>query len=79
MHQVRGRTTAAIVMIMKQVTIGLAIVVAAGLFAGCAKKEETASASPQNVKRYQERMKQDATNRQQKPGGQGGPGGMMTR
>ena len=69
-------------MIMKQVIIGLAIVVAAGLFAGCAKKEETASSSPQNVKRYQERMKQDATNRQQKPGGQGGqggPGGMMRR
>lgn len=64
---------------MKQVTIGLAIVVAAGLFAGCAKKEETASSSPQNVQRYQERMKQDATNRQQKPGGMGGPGGMMRR
>ena len=64
---------------MKQVTIGLAIVVAAGLFAGCAKKEETASSSPQNVQRYQERMKQDATNRQQRPGGPGGPGGMMTR
>jgi outer membrane murein-binding lipoprotein Lpp len=66
-------------MIMKQITIGLAIVVAAGLFAGCAKKEETASSSPQNVQRYQERMKQDATNRQQRPSGQGGPGGMMRR
>ena len=79
MHQVRGRTTPAIVMIMKHISLGLAIVVAAGLFAGCAKKEETASSSPQNVQRYQERMKQDATNRQQRPGGQGGPGGMMRR
>lgn len=66
-------------MIMKHISLGLAIVVAAGLFAGCAKKEETASTSPQNVQRYQERMKQDATNRQQKPGGMGGPGGRMTR
>ena len=64
---------------MKQITIGLAIVVAAGLFAGCAKKEDSASASQTNVQRYQERMKQDATNRQQRPGGQGGPGGMMRR
>jgi len=66
-------------MFMKKITIGLAIVVAAGLFAGCAKKEESTSTSPQNVQRYQERMKQDATNRQQRPGGQGGPGGMMRR
>ena len=79
MHQRHQCKSPAIVTIMKQVTIGLAIVVAAGLFAGCAKKEETASSSPQNVQRYQERMKQDATNRQQRPGGQGGPGGMMRR
>ena len=66
-------------MFMKQITIGLAIVVAAGLFAGCAKKEESASTSQTNVQRYQDRMKQDATNRQQRPSGQGGPGGMMGR
>ena len=79
MHHTHVVKSPAIVMIMKQITIGLAIVVAAGLFAGCAKKEETASSSPQNVQRYQERMKQDATNRQQRPSGQGGPGGMMRR
>jgi outer membrane murein-binding lipoprotein Lpp len=61
---------------MKQITLGLAIVVAAGLFAGCAKKEESTSTSQTNVQRYQERMKQDATNRQQRPSGQGG---MMRR
>jgi hypothetical protein len=66
-------------MIMKQLIIGLAIVVAAGLFAGCAKKEESSSTSATNMQRYQERMKQDATNRQQAPSGQGGPGGMMRR
>jgi outer membrane murein-binding lipoprotein Lpp len=64
---------------MKQITLGLAIVVAAGLLAGCAKKEESTSTSQTNVQRYQERMKQDATNRQQRPSGQGGPAGMMRR
>ena len=64
---------------MKQITLGLAIVVAAGLLAGCAKKEDSTSTSQTNVQRYQERMKQDATNRQQRPSGQGGPGGMMRR
>lgn len=67
------------VMIIKYLSIGLAIVVAARLFPGCAKKEETASSSPQNVQCYQERMKQDATIRRQRPGVQSDPGGMMTR
>lgn len=79
MHQGHFCHSPVIVTIMKQITIGLAIVVAAGLFTGCAKKEDSASSSQTNMARYKERMQQDSTNRQQRPGGQGGPGGMMRR